>query len=121
MSAPRAERSAWLRVLVIVVALVLLAPLLTMVIMMPMMGMMGWWFGGTPGSGAGTSPMWGLGMMLLFLSVLLGTGYFISRAFTRESFSVDDPALEELRLAYARGELSREEFEQRREDLQRPK
>lgn len=89
-----------------------------MAIMMPMMG---GWFGGVPGSGAGTSPMWGLGMMLLFLLVLLGTGYFISRAFTRESFSVDDPALEELRLAYARGDLSREEFEQRREDLQRSK
>ena len=60
-------------------------------------------------------------MMLVFLLVLLGIGYLIYRAFTRESLSSNDPALEELRLAYARGELSQEEFEQRRENLRQSK
>lgn len=121
MSTPRADRSRWLRVLLIVVALVLLAPLLMMFFMMPMMGMMGWWFGGAPGTGIGMSPVWGIGMMLVFLLVLLGIGYLVYRAFTRGSLSSNDPALEELRLAYARGELSQEEFEQRREDLRQSK
>ncbi|WP_227380186.1 SHOCT domain-containing protein [Haladaptatus halobius] len=121
MSTSRAERSRWLRVLLIVVALVLLVPLLMMLFMMPMMGMMGWWFGGASGTGMGISPVWGIGMMLVFLVVLLGIGYLLYRAFTQGLFSGGDPALEELRLAYARGELSQEEFEQRREDLQRTK
>ena len=118
MSTPRTDQDGTLlRVLIIIVALVLLAPLFMMVFMMPMMGMMGWWTGGVPSTGAGMSPLWGIGMMLLFLLVLLGIGYLIYRAFTRGSLSGTDPALEELRLAYARGEISQEEFEQRREDL----
>ena len=120
MSTPRTKRSRWLRVLLLVVALVLLAPLLMMLFMMLMMGVMGWWFGGTPGTGMGMSPVWGIGMMLVFLVVLLGLGYLLYRAFTQGSLSSADPALEELRLAYARGELSQEEFEQRREDLREP-
>ena len=86
-----------------------------------MMGMMGWWADGAPGTGAGMSPLWGIGMMLLIFLVLLGIGYLIYRAFTRGSLSSIDPALEELRLAYARGELSQEEFEQRRENLRQSK
>ena len=121
MSTPRTERSTLLRVLIIITALILLAPLFMMAFMMPMMGMMGWWAGGTPGPNTGMSPIWGIGIMLLFLVVLLGIGYLIYRAFTQRSLSDADPALEELRLAYARGELSQEEFEQRREDLQQSK
>ena len=117
MSTPRADRRRWFRVLLIVVALVLVAPLLMMLFMMPMMGMMGWGFGGAPGTGMGMSPVWSIGMMLLFLLVLLGAGYLLYRAVTQGSLGGADPALEELRLAYARGELSQEEFEQRREDL----
>lgn len=119
MGTSREERSWWLRVLLIVVALVLLAPLLMMLVMMPMMGMMGWWFGGAPGTEMGMSPVWGIGMMLFFLLVLLGVGYLLYRALAQGSLGSADPALQELRLAYARGELSQEEFEQRQEDLER--
>lgn len=65
------------------------------------------------------SPLWGIGMMLVGLLVLLGIGYVLYRAVTRDTFSGNDSALKELRLAYARGDLSQEEFEQRRDDLQR--
>jgi putative membrane protein len=84
-----------------------------MMFMMPMMGMMG----GMDGTGMTMSPVWGIAMMLLFLFVLLGIGYALYRAFTSETVAPSDPALEELRVAYARGELTQEEFEQRQEDL----
>ena len=106
--------------LVIIIAIVLLLPILMMVFMMPMMGMMGWWWGGGgPGTGVAVSLVWGIGMMLVGLLVLLGIGYAIYRAVTRSSLGGSDSAIEELRLAYARGELSQEEFEQRRDDLRR--
>lgn len=107
--------SPLVRTVLIVVAVILLVPVLMMAFMMPMMGMMGsgMWAGGA----TAMSPIWNFGMMLLSLLVLLGIGYAIYRAVTRGSLSGPDPALEELRLAYARGELSQEEFEQRQEDL----
>lgn len=112
MAQSRASHRSWTRLLVILVAVVLLAPVIMMVIMMPMMG---WWIVGGPGTGM--SMVSGIGTILLCLIVLLGIGYLIYRLFTRVWPSVDDPALEELRLAYARGELSQEEFEQRQDDL----
>jgi putative membrane protein len=85
---------------------------------MPMMGLMGWWWG----DGMMTaSPLWGVGMMLFWLVVLLGVAYVLYRGLvSRTATGTDsDPALEELRLAYARGDLTAEEFEERRERLQR--
>lgn len=100
-----------IRGVLLIVAVLLLVPLLLMLFMMPMMGMM---------SGVGgmemMSPAWGIGMMLLTVLVLLGLVYAIYRAVAG---TTRDPALEELRTAYARGELSQEEFEQRRNDLKR--
>ncbi|MFC6965093.1 SHOCT domain-containing protein [Halocatena marina] len=107
-------------VLIIIVALILLIPLLMMVFMMPMTGVMGWWTN-APDSSIEMFSLWGIGMMLLFLLALFGTGYLIYWMFSRRSFGVDDPALEELRLTYARGEISQDEFEQRQEDLRRSK
>lgn len=115
MARQKSEHSI-VQVILVVLAVVLLFPLLMMVVMMPMMGMMG-------GAGQGTaamSPIWGIGMMLLALAVLLGLGYLLYRVVTRSALTTSDPALEELRLAYARGELSQEEFEQRRADLEQP-
>ncbi|WP_336001063.1 SHOCT domain-containing protein [Halorientalis halophila] len=84
----------------------------------PMMG--GTWSGHMWGDG--TMPGWmlvvGIVMQLLFLVALLGGGYLVYRAVTG-SGSESDRALEELRLAYARGELTDDEYEQRREALQR--
>ncbi|SNZ03705.1 putative membrane protein [Natronoarchaeum philippinense] len=84
----------------------------------PMMG--GMWGGGMWSDG--TIPGWmfivGILMQLLFLAALVGGGYLIYRVVTG-SESGSDQALEELRLAYARGELTDDEYEQRREALQR--
>ncbi|MXR43254.1 SHOCT domain-containing protein [Halobaculum sp. WSA2] len=80
--------------------------------------------GGTWGHmwGDGTIPTWmviaGIIMQLLFLATLVGGGYLLYQAITGNE-SASDQALEELRLAYARGELTDEEYEQRREALER--
>ncbi|MFC5136533.1 MULTISPECIES: SHOCT domain-containing protein [Haloferacaceae] len=84
----------------------------------PMMG--GMWGGGMWSDA--TMPGWmfivGIVMQLLFLAALAGGGYLIYRAVAgRESDS--DQAVEELRLAYARGELTDEEYEQRKDALKR--
>ena len=95
----------------IVLAVLLLASLLLMAVMMLMMG----------GMGAETmamSPMSGIGMMVPFLLIVLAIGYGIYRLLRQGPSSERDPALEELRMAYSRGELTEEEFKQRREDLQ---
>jgi putative membrane protein len=119
MSTSQTGRSI-LRAIVVVLAIVLLFPLLMMVFAMPMIGMMGWWGGAGPS--VGLSPLWGLGMMLLFLVVLVGIGYYLYRSLVNGTLNANantnDPALEELRVAYARGDLSHEEFEQRRETLE---
>lgn len=105
------------RVVVVVLGVIVLFPLLMMVFAMPMMGMMGWWWDG--GMMNGFSPLWGVGMLLVWLVVLLAIGYVISRVLVGQVApeSGGDPALEELRLAYARGDLTDEEFEQRRKTL----
>ena len=51
--------------------------------------------------------------MTIALLVLVGIGYLIYRS------ASGDPALDELRLAYARGDLSDEEYEERRDRLTR--
>lgn len=75
----------------------------------------GWMMGGR--YAGSVSPWWGLGMMMIWLIVLLGIGYALYRTLLRSPPSETDSALEELRLAYARGELSDDEFETRRELL----
>lgn len=57
-------------------------------------------------------------MQLLFLAAIIGAGYLIYRAMT-DSDSGTDQALEELRLAYARGDLTNEEYEQRKDAHER--
>lgn len=112
-----------LRLVLIVVALVVLLPFLLMALMMPMMGFMGGW-GGMMGSWGGMMGgtgygIWGWGMMLLWFLVLAGVGYVVYRAISRTAPASTDAALEELRLQYARGELTDEEFEERRARLSR--
>lgn len=85
--------------------------------------------GGTWGGGMWDGHMWGDGTMsgwiyvvglvmhLLFLAAVIGGGYLVYRAVSGSEPEVDQP-LETLRLAYARGELTDEEYEQRREVLE---
>jgi putative membrane protein len=83
-----------------------------------MMG--GMWGGGfgRNGSVSGWIPIFGAVVQLLFLLLLVGGGYLLYRA-VGDSSDEDDRALEELRLAYARGDLSDDEYEQRRDRLER--
>ncbi|WP_245180549.1 SHOCT domain-containing protein [Haloarcula amylovorans] len=78
----------------------------------------GMWGGGMWG-GSGTAPGWiwlvGLLAQLLFLAAIVGAGYLLYRALV--GGEERDPALSELRQAYARGDLSDEEYERRRERL----
>jgi putative membrane protein len=108
-----------LRVVLIVLGILVLFPLLMMVLAVPTMGMMGLWWG--DGMAGGLSPLWGIGMMLVWLVVLVGIGYLLYRGLAGgvQRGAAGDPALEELRLAYARGDLTEEEFEARRSRLQR--
>ena len=108
--------------LLVIIGAVFIVPLFFMGFGMmglgPMMG--GMWGGHMWGDG--TMPGWmftiGIVIQLLFLAALVGGGYLIYRAVTGDG-SDSDQALEELRLAYARGELTDEEYEQRREALER--
>lgn len=113
------ERNAddWLRIVLIVLAVLVLFPLLMMVFAVPMMGMMGWgWAGGMAG---GFSPLWAVGMLVVWLAAILGIGYLLYRVVVGNTGSsgASNRALEELRVAYARGDLSDEEFEKRRSKL----
>mgnify|MGYP000439329211 CR=1 FL=1 len=86
-----------------------------------MMGgpMMGGWDHGMWGD-SGTVPSWafllGFLLQLLFLVGFVVAGYLVYRGVTGRTQN-RDPALEELRLAYARGDLSDDEFESRRQQL----
>ncbi|MFB6100954.1 MAG: SHOCT domain-containing protein [Haloplanus sp.] len=114
-----ADLDAKTLVLLVLGALILL-PILTMGMGGTMMGgpmTHGMWGGGTA-----MAPGWmlllGVLGQVLFLVAIVGVGYLLYRGVTQAESDTDD-ALAELRLAYARGDLSDEEFERRRETLQR--
>lgn len=109
-----------LRTILVVLAVILLVPFLMMVFMMPVMGLWGWGHMWNVGVGDTTGATWiGLLVWLIMLAVVGGVVYLLYR-FTRSPAEQEtDPALEELRTAYARGELTDEEFEERRERLRR--
>lgn len=104
-----------LRIVLVVIAAIIFVPMLMMVFAIPLM----WGGGMMSGYGMyGTSSWWGIIMPLVWLFVLVGGGYLFYRWLTEDARIGEDPALEELRLAYARGEISDEEFETRREKLE---
>lgn len=102
-------------IILLLLGAIILLPLITMG--MGFGGMMG--YGGMMGQYGRTGGWWpliGMLVQLLFLLVLIGGGYLLFRRMT-ETQSSRSPAMEELRLAYARGELSEQEYEERRERL----
>jgi putative membrane protein len=105
----------------VVLALLVVVPVFFMGFGMTGGPMMGGGWGHDMWGGDGNAPGWalvvGVGLQLLFLVCVVAIGYLIYRALTRKEVS-RDPALEELRVAYARGDLTEEEFESRRERLQ---
>ena len=104
-----------LRIVLVVLAVVALAPMLMMAFAFPMMGTWGGMMGRV--GGAGVSPLWGVVMMLVWSALVLGGGYLVFRRVASVAAGDRDPALRELRHAYARGDISDEEYEQRRTGL----
>ncbi|MDS0301311.1 SHOCT domain-containing protein [Halogeometricum sp. S1BR25-6] len=107
----------WVTILIVVLAVLILWP----VLMMLGFGGIGMGYGGYGGMmgglyGSGGSGWVGLGIQLLFLLAILGGGYFVVRRLLNQHDS-HDAAREELRRAYARGDLSDEEFETRQSKL----
>lgn len=109
------SRDGTVRILLIVLAVLVLGPILMMLLIFPLMGMWGGMMGGF--GGTGVSPLWSVGMMIVWLAILVGGGYLVYRWVTRSEFGSTDPAMEELRIAYARGEIPEEEFDERRSKL----
>ncbi len=115
------DRSA-LALVLLLLGVLLLAPIVMGVGMMGfgMMGygmpMMGWTFGGDV-------PWWtaavALAVQLAVLAAVVGGGYLLFRSLAGGDDGGRDPAMDELRSAYARGDLTDEEFERRRERLRR--
>lgn len=101
-----------MKLLVAVLALIVLFPLLVMAFMMPFgTMMMGTSFGTTTGG------WFGLFAIVPALLVLL-IGWVAYRYLA--DGTGEKPAVEELRAAYARGDLTTEEFEERLERLEKP-
>jgi putative membrane protein len=101
-----------LRLVLLIGAVLLLLPVLMMLVMMPTMSGMhtGMWDGGMMGTGG-----WWLVSSLLPLVVIAVLAYVGYRALAGGEGS--DQAIEELRQAYARGELTDEEYETRMQRL----
>jgi len=65
---------------------------------------------------------WGIGlgwffMIMLWVLVILGVVYFFRALMGTEKKGSEETALDILKKRYAKGEISREEFERIREDL----
>lgn len=72
-----------------------------------------WGMGGMWGAGGGGF-LWGLLWLVVLGAIVLAAVYLFTR---RQPASGADPAMAALREQYARGEISNEEFEERRERL----
>ena len=109
-------------VVLVAIGVLVVLPMAVMGIWMigggPMMG--GMWGHGTwsGGMGLGWMSLVAVVMQLLFVAAIVGAGYLLYRS-VADSDTDGDRALEELRVAYARGELSDEEYERRRDALER--
>ena len=108
----------------VVIALAALAVLVFLPALFMGGGMMGYG-GGMMGPMYGTdAPGWmlfvgALGQLLLF-AVVVGLGYLGYKALTETGAGTEtDAAMEELRAAYARGDIDDDEFDRRKERLQR--
>lgn len=107
--------SGVLRAVLLVVGLLVLLPMLWMGSMILFGG-----FGGVGGVGGHMAPggggwfgLFGIVPLLLFIALV----YLLYVGLRDGGQEQEDAALEELRTAYARGDLSDEEFERRRERL----
>jgi putative membrane protein len=100
-----------IRLVIVIAAVLILGPLVLMLLAAPLMG--GMMMLGMPG--AGGFFIFGILAMFLLPLLLIVAGVVVYRRWNdRER---EDEALRELRTAFARGEIDREEFEERRDAL----
>lgn len=103
-----------LKVVLVLAAVFVLIPALGAALALPML--FGFGHGGAMGFG-GIGLLWWLVSGLLPILVLGGAGYLLYTALSGDGGT--DPAIAELRAAYARGDLTDEEFEARYQRLRR--
>jgi putative membrane protein len=112
---PESPQPVLLIVLILVLVLIVLPLLWGSVMMGGMGGMMGW------GWGPAGNPWWSILSLLFWLLVLAGLALLVASAFRQVQPGVDrtaaSRALEILKERYARGEITREQYEQMRRDL----
>lgn len=112
-----ADNDSLIRNVLLVLLALLLLPILMMLVMMPVMGSAGWSHMWGNGMWHGTGAWLLLLLMIVPFLVLAGAGYVIYRSAVVSSSQQTDSAIDELRRAYARGDLTDEEFDHRREKL----
>jgi putative membrane protein len=113
MSVPR-SRDVTLRIALLIAVLVFF-PLLLVLFTLELMDVVLIWV--VTRATRSLPIVWAFVMMVVLLVVFIGIGYIFSRSVESVIPSRPDPALEELRIAYARGEISTEEFRERRKLL----
>lgn len=104
------DSDSLVRIVIIIAAIVILGPALLMLLMLPLAGGM---MMGVPQAG-GFAIVVMLASFAVPLLLIVGAVVLYRRLGQRER---EDEALRELRMAFARGEIDREEFEERREAL----
>jgi putative membrane protein len=109
-----------LRTILIIVAAVLLTPVVLMVLFAPMMGMMGMMGWGSWGMSNGMTGLSWMGLMswLVVFLVLAGVGYVLVWGLSATENKSRNSAHDELQRAYARGDLTDGEYEERRQRLE---
>jgi len=104
------DSDSLVRIVIIIAAVVILGPAVLMLLMLPLAGGM---MMGVPR--AGGFALVGLFMTLLLPLLLIVVGVILYRQWSGRDR--EDEAMQELRMAFARGDIDREEFEERREAL----
>jgi putative membrane protein len=99
------------RIVIIIAVLLVVGPFVLMLLAAPFMG--GMMMLGLPG--AGGFAFFGVFLMLLFPLLLLAAGVILFRRW--DGRDREDEAMRELRMTFARGDIDREEFEERRDAL----
>lgn len=112
---PMSLNDTAVRTAILVVVLLVAVPLLAMLLMMPMMAAGGW---GMHPTGHGPAAGWAwFPMLVIPLLILAGLGYLGYRVVIQDADTTPRSPLADLRAAYARGDLTEAQFEQRRDRL----
>ena len=106
-----ADSDSLVKLVIVIGAVLILGPVLLMLLAAPLMG--GMVMLGMPGAGGFAI----VGLLMSLLVPLLLLVAFVALYRRWDERDREDQALRELRMAFARGDIDREEFEERREAL----